>query len=157
MKFKNLFLCAALAIACVLPSTPARAADDATFRQTLTNAPAAGTNYSAVIDLGTASTSQMWRLGYVKLSVPALPNAVTTATNMSFTLQTSSDNSTWANTVPLIQANLAGVASTGTGATNFYLPLPPVMVKRYIRIAQGAPSTVGDNTAKTNTIQLVVP
>ena len=154
MKFSKLFFtvtCLLLAFAFA-----ASAADDNSFKRSPTNAPVASTNYTTAFDTGNANTSEIWRSAYLRGAIPALPNCTNTAVTRTFTLESSTNNSTWEETSPLIQARLVGIASTGTGATNYYLPIPPA-VNRYLRVRQGVPAAGGDDSALTNTWQLVVP
>lgn len=143
----------ALLFACALP---ALAADDSNLSVSQTNAVVDATNYTASIDLGTTSTSQIYRTAYLRGAIPALTLNTNAAKTLLFTVQHSANNSTWSQTSPLIQAQLAGVTSTGSTATNFLVPIPPT-VNRYIRIQQITPTLAGDSSNKTNVWSLVVP
>jgi hypothetical protein len=136
---------------------PALAADDAKLTVTQTNAAVASTNYTAAIDLGADENPDMWRRMYLKGEIPALAKATNSATTYTYTLQTSADGSTgWANTSPMIQAQIAGASSATNTATEFLVPVPP-NVSRYIRVAQAVPAAAGDNTSVTNTWSLTAP
>ena len=107
---------------------------------------AAATNYSASIDLNVATAfADDWRKGYLKVKVPALANHTDSTKIILLDLQDSADDSSFANTAPLIECKIAGVASTGSVAVTFKVPIPPG-IRRYIRIFATVPSGDGDNT-----------
>ena len=128
---------------------PVMAAQDKLLTVEQTNALTGSVNYTPAIDLGAAENPDAWALGYIKASIPALPNATNSATTNLFTLQQSTNNSTWVNTQPLVQGWIVGATSATNTATTIKLPLPPD-VSRYIRIAQTVPTGAGTNTTVTN-------
>jgi len=143
-------------IALALTVTPARAADDYNMRVALTNSVAGTTNNTASMDLGAAAPDAIWRYAYVKAAIPATPNATNSATTFLFTLQDSANNSTWANTTPLVQLQVAGASSITNTALSVKMPIPPA-VRRYIRIQQISPAASGANTTVTNVYWLSTP
>lgn len=144
------------------------------------NFPLAGVTVNTqAIDLGPdGNYSNAWRLGQVIINVPALPNNTDSTKTFTFTIQDAANVSqgiplgsgsppaigTFANTNPLIQGSVAGVASTGSLATTLRLPLPPggpplinggSIVKGLrgpFRIACAAASGIGDCSALTFTV-----
>lgn len=153
-KFSGaLALCAVLTLA-ALSSAPAM--EDTAFKCTQTNASLGVTNYTSSFDLGVASPSSVWRQAYVKVAVPAGAKMTNDAETFYYTPQHSTDNSTFVFTTPLIQCKLVGVASTGTAATNYYVPIPKT-VFRYIRFQHSSPTNSGANETVTNSYSLVIP
>lgn len=132
------------------------AADDTNFKVSITNAAAGVTNATSSIDLGTATPSAVYSYAYMRAAIPAMPNCTNAATTMLYTLQTSTNNSTWVYTDPIVQVRVVGVASTGTAATTQKMPIPPD-VKRYLRVEGVSPAASGANTGVTNVFTLVVP
>jgi|SRR6185369_1959097 len=128
------------------------------FTKALPNA--AANNNTAAIDLNVSTTptgnrSIEHRLVHVEVSYPALSDHTNTSVTNLVTLQDSSDNSTFTNTAPLVQCQVAGVASTGSVATTFKVPLPPA-VKRYVRFNQNNPANGGTGNNATVTYDVVV-
>jgi hypothetical protein len=118
---------------------------------------AAANNNTNGIDLGRAADvrDNLWRLGYLLVTVPALSDHTNTSVTNLLTLQDSADNSTFANTAPQIQVQVTGVASTGSVATMFKVPLPPG-VRRYIRFNQSVPTNGGTGSNASVAYDLVV-
>lgn len=144
------------------------------------NFPAAGVTVNTqAVDLGPdGNYSNAWRLGQVVISVPALPNNTDNTKSYTFTIQDAANVSqgiplgsgsppalgAFANTNPLIQGSVVGVASTGSLATTLRLPLPPggpptianasavKGLRGPFRIACAASSGIGDSTALTFTV-----
>lgn len=120
--------------------------------QTQVNCPPAGnTSYSPLIDINVDAPgfSDQWRQGRLTVLVPALPNHVNPALNVTVTIQDSADGgNTFQTTVPTIQVLVPGVAGTGSPATTVDCPLPPGLRGPFI-IAVAAPAGDGDSTQQT--------
>ncbi len=69
-------------------------------------------------------------------------------------MQDSADNTTFANTNPLVQVSILGVTSTGSLAVVRKMPLPPA-VRRYIRFRQDVPANGGNGTNANIAFNLV--
>lgn len=78
--------------------------------------------------------SNQWRQGRLRITWPAFPNLTNANTNITFTLQDSTDGITFTNCgtagapsvlTPLIQVNVPGVANTGAAAGSVDMPIPP--------------------------------
>ncbi len=130
--------------------------------------PAANTtNVTGILDLGVdapgVSTagignftfSDQWRLGRIRVTVPALPNHTNNALNITLTLTDSADNGATfqqggtagsAVALPLIQVVIPGVATNGSALTIVDVPLPPDL-RGPIQFLQSVPATDGNNTA----------
>jgi hypothetical protein len=131
---------------------------DANFNLTKALPNAAANNNTAGLDLNiipgvntTGKThSNKWRLAYFEVDVPALSDHTNTSVNNTISLQDSADNSNFANTQPLVQIVVPGVASTGSAALTARVPLPP-LTRRYIRFNQNVPANGGiGNNATVN-------
>ena len=114
---------------------------------------AAANNNTDSFDLGSTS-------GYVpenievEIAVPALPNHTDSTKTILITLKSSSDDSTFNSTSPLVQLQVAGVGSTGSVAVTKRIRLPSDCL-RYIRFNQLVPAGDGDNTAVEVTYSLL--
>lgn len=115
---------------------------DATYNLVKALPNAAANNNTTSIDLGLDPGSNVWQRARIQVDFPALSDHTNTSVTNLITLQTSTDNSTWANTVPLIQLGVVGVASTGSAAVSVQFPLPPNM-SRYARFNQNVPANGG--------------
>jgi hypothetical protein len=124
------------------------------------NFPAAGAAVqTGTLDLGvdnpgasvggkTRNFSDQWRLGRLRVTVPALPNNTDNTKTITVRLQDSGDyGATFADTNPQIQVNIAGVAATGSAAALFDVPLPPD-VRGPVQFTVTVPAGAGDNTAQ---------
>jgi hypothetical protein len=135
---------------------------DALLRVTKALPNAAANNTTIGIDLniqpsplsGGKEPSNKWRLTFARVNIPALSDHTNTSITNLITLQDSADNATFANTNPLVQVQLVGVASTGSVAVIRKVPLPPE-VRRYIRFRQDVPTNGGTGTNATVTYDLV--
>lgn len=117
--------------------------------------PAAGSAAlnTGTLDLGVdvSGFSDQWRLGRLKVAVPALPNNADNTKTITLDLQDSGDGgATFANTQPRIQVTIPGVATTGSPATNVDVPLPPGL-RGPIQLAVAVPAGAGDNTQSVGT------
>ena len=114
--------------------------------------PAAGTNETiGVMDIGVDNPnfSDQWREGRLRIAWPALPNFTSNTDTITVTLQDSMASASplsFANTVPLIQASIAGVANTGAPAGFVDCPLPPGL-RGPIQLLIAATANAGNNTA----------
>lgn len=131
---------------------------DANFNLNLALPNAAANNNTNGLDLNiipapsTAGKghSNKWRLFYMEVDVPALSDHTNTSVTNTLTLQDSADNSNFANTNPLVQVTVPGVASTGSPAATVLLAVPP-RTRRYIRFNQNVPTGGGTgNNAAVN-------
>ena len=118
---------------------------DANFYVTKAFPAAAATNYSDSFDLGAINGGVDSRLFAVEMAIPAMPANTDNTKTSTLTLQESEDNSSFTSVAPLHQAQIVGVASTGSAAVTYIIRVPPG-IKRYIRFAQDVPSGGGDNT-----------
>lgn len=113
-------------------------------------APAANASVSiAPMDLGVDQPgfSDNWRQGRVRIAWPALPNLTDSTKTITVTLQDSGDNgATYANTAPLIQVQIPGVATNGAAANYVDCPLPPGL-RGPLGLLVAVPAGAGDNTA----------
>ncbi len=114
--------------------------------------PAAGTSETiGVMDIGVDNPnfSDQWREGRLRIAWPALPNFTSNADTITVTLQDSEASSSplsFANTVPLIQASITGVANTGVAAGYIDCPLPPGL-RGPIQLLIAATANAGNNTS----------
>ena len=114
--------------------------------------PAAGTNETiGIMDIGVDNPnfSDQWREGRLRIAWPALPSFTSNTDTITVTLQDSEASSNplaFANTVPLIQASITGVASTGPAAAYIDCPLPPGL-RGPIQLLVSATANAGNNTA----------
>ena len=116
---------------------------------------ASANNNTNTIDLGVERPfDSKFRLAYVLVSVPALTDHVDSTKSDTFVMQDSADDSSYANTNPAITCSVPGVASTGSLATTFKVPLPPG-VRRYVQFTQTVPSGGGTGSNATVTYDLV--
>lgn len=97
--------------------------------------------------------TNQWRLGYIQVSVPALTDHTNTSVTNTLTLQDSADNGNWANTNPLVQITIVGVAN-GPAATTYKVPMPPG-VRRYVRFNQNIPANGGNGNNGTVNYDLI--
>ena len=113
--------------------------------------PTAGTSETiGVMDIGVDNVnfSDQWREGRLRIAWPALPNFTSNADTITVTLQDSQASLSplvFANTVPLIQASIAGVANTGPAAGFIDCPLPPGL-RGPIQLLIAATANAGNNT-----------
>jgi hypothetical protein len=121
---------------------------------------AAANNTTDGLDLSAVGGySDMWRLGYILVSVPALANHTDSTKTITLDMYVAPPGVTgvwppipgsYAVTSPLIEVQVPGVASTGSLATTVKVPIPPGTVG-FIRFLQTVPSGDGNNTASSVT------
>jgi hypothetical protein len=155
-SFKNLLFAALVVFGLMLLTSTASAMDDTNLKVSQTNAVASATNYTASIDLGNAAPNVVWKQAYLRAEIPALPQNTNSAVIRTFVLETSTNNSTWTVTSPVLQGELAGASTSTNTASTIKFPIPPD-VKRYIRVRQGNPASGGSDATVTNNYYLTVP
>lgn len=82
------------------------------------------------VDMATyPNLSDMWREGKVRITYPAIPSNTTSSNNVTITIYDSADGGQTFQQTPniQIQAQIPGVASTGSAAGTIDLPLPPAL------------------------------
>ena len=123
---------------------------------TKTNAlPAQDTNNDGTsIDLGQVNLGPTGDHIELEISVPALP-ALANDQTMTFTVQDSADDSTFATLAGLSTLVLTGAGGTGAAAATRVVRLPRT-TRRYIRVNAAASATAGNNTAVSRTISILV-
>lgn len=114
--------------------------------------PAQNTNAnSSVIDLGTALPDIALEAVDLVINVPATTCA--TGQTITFTIQDSADNSSFAAIARLSTLVLTG-ASNATAATGEIRYRLPSITRRYLRVNIAMSATTGDQTAITAAIRL---
>jgi hypothetical protein len=114
-------------------------------------------NNTSTIDLnGSGSFTEQWRLGYISVAIPALSDHTNTSVTNLITLKHSDEAAAnFADSDPLIQIKVVGVASTGSAAKTVKVPLPPA-VKRYVQFNQLVPTNGGIENNAAVTYDLIV-
>jgi hypothetical protein len=129
---------------------------DASLKLTKALPNAGASNQTGTLDLNVlAPNSNQWRSGYLLITVPALADHTDSAKTNTLTLQDSADDNSYADTAPAVVAKIAGVASTGSPAKTFRVPLPPD-VRRYLQFNQSIPTGGGTGSNAVLTYELVV-
>lgn len=125
---------------------------DATLQTTKVLPAAAANNDHSGIDLGHANRKPENLM--VRIDVPATDTLVENK-KLTFHLEDSADNSTFADINPLVQDDsIAGVSGDTSAAASVYLPIPP-NCRRYIRVNQAVETGGGDVTDTTVTVSVV--
>jgi hypothetical protein len=102
---------------------------------------AAGAN-TASFDLEQATGGDIEAVVF-QLAAPALATAELSDTKVvTYKLEDSADNSSWASVDPLIQTTQTGAGGAGAAAKTIRFRLP-ANTRRYVRIAQTASATPG--------------
>lgn len=115
-------------------------------------APADGaSNQSPTIDLGAGpfKPEEM----EVEISFPAIAALADTKT-LTITLQDSADDSSYADTDPVISTSVVGVSTNGSAAKKVRFRLP-ASTRRYIQFTQTAVASAGTITGSTITYSLL--
>lgn len=116
--------------------------------------PAQNTNAdSASIDLGNVSPGPEMEKVQVRIKVPATPNLANGQT-LTYTLQDSADDSTFATIEELEPLVITGAGGEGGPATERTWRLPPA-VARYLNANCAASATAGNNTAVSYELALM--
>lgn len=90
----------------------------------------------------------------LELSVPATP-ALAADKTLTFTVQDSADNSTFATLAGISTMVVTGVASAGAAAASRVIRLPRI-TRRYVRVNAAIAADGGDNTGVSRTISILV-
>lgn len=117
--------------------------------------PAAGA--SAASDSVDLEANHVGNLGdrlALHVSTPALPNLVEDKT-VTFSLEDSADDSSWAALLGLSAATVTGATGGGAAAQEFIFFLPP-STRRYIRLVGSVQADGGNNTAASFTLEFKV-
>lgn len=137
--------------------TNSRAVLDANFIKTVSLPSSASTVYSSSLDLGdvvsgipyvTTETINLQALAPA-LNTTQLPNAAT----VTYVIQDSADNSSFANIGLLGSQAQTGAGGAGAAAATYTWKLPP-STRRYIRLSATTANSPGDCSATSATIQL---
>lgn len=115
---------------------------------------AAASNSHDGIDLGARTSPNGVYPGSseIEISWPALP-ALVDAKTVTFTVQDSADNSSFASIGLTHTLTGAGGAGVAAGTKRFRLPST---VRRYVNVLQAVLTGGGDSTAKSTTVSIVV-
>ena len=103
---------------------------------------------------GNFNFSDQWRLGRLRVTVPALPNNTNNAVSITLTLTDSADGAATfqqggtgtASGLPLIQVVIPGVAVNGSPLTVVDIAVPPDL-RGPIQFSQSVPAGAGNNVA----------
>jgi len=104
--------------------------------------PAAGANNTTgyiALPVNATPRSNSWRLGRIRVVIPALATHTDATKTVTLTMQDSLDGVTFATTKPQITVNIPGVAISGSAAMSLDLPLPPNQ-RGYINFLQTVPA-----------------
>lgn len=136
--------------------TNTRAVIDANYVKTIALPSAAGSVYSASLDLGDGVSGVPYATTEtinVQVLAPALADAVIgNAETIAYALQDSADNSSFAAIAALATQTQTG-AGAGVAATTYTFKLPP-NTRRYIRLAATTGASTGDASGSSATLRL---
>lgn len=90
----------------------------------------------------------------LEISVPATPDLANGQT-LTFTIQDSADDSTFATLAGLSTLVMTGADSAGAAAATRVVRLPRT-TRRYVRVNAAASGTAGDNTGVSSTISILI-
>lgn len=129
-----------------------RSLKDAKLRAVTALPAAAANNSSASIDLGpkpypTIETIQ------ARIGIPATTTLVDDK-DITFKIQDSADNSTFADVAALAPFIVGGKTGNGSDAAERVVSLPP-SVRRYVRVNAAVEASGGNNTPTSYTFELV--
>jgi hypothetical protein len=108
------------------------------------------TDYIDTYQAGNAALQATWLI----IDVPALSDHTDSSKTNLFTLLHSTSTTVTAAYSPLIEAQLVGVTSTGSAATQYKIRIPPGC-NRYIAVKQTVPSGGGTGSNANVTYRLV--
>ncbi len=114
---------------------------DASFNQNVALPNANAHNSTALFAIGTdGNFDNKWRIGFFQIDVPAMVDNTNTSVTTTLTMQhgSNANGSDQANTNPLIQVQVPGIAN-GSAATSFFVPMPP-RVLPYVSFLQTVPT-----------------
>lgn len=115
---------------------------------------AAATAYTDSINLGTVIPGPIGSGLELQILCPAVPDLVDAKT-ITYYLQDSADDSTFANVVGVGNIVQTGAGGVGAAAVTVRLYLPPG-IRQYIRVSAAVLTAGGSNIAKSFTLQLVI-
>ena len=108
-----------------------------------------GTLNLSPMDLGVdmPGFSEQFRQGHLRITIPAMPNFTNNANTITLTVQDSADNgASYQNVAPLLQFQLAGVATNGTALFVVEAEFPPSL-RGPVGLAVVVPAGVNTNNA----------
>ena len=122
---------------------------DTYFDRTLALPNAGSNNFTASWDINpspgpgqTATFSNQWRLPRIFVNIPALATHTNASANITLRLQDSADGSNFADTAPIVEAVIPGIAVTGSAKQSPLFSFPPEG-RRYFRFSQTADANAG--------------
>lgn len=121
----------------------ARNLRDLAFTVTKALPAAAATNYTDALDLGQAKVQSLEQVEF-ELAIPATP-ALVDAKTITWAVQDSADNVTFAAVDPAITTGTLGAGGAGAAAKTVRFRLPST-TRRYVRVSQTVLAAGGDNT-----------
>lgn len=131
-----------------------RLVQDALLTQTKALPAAAGTVNGTAIDTHATDPGAIGGHSNFQLSVPATPSLANSAT-LTFTVQDSADNSSFAAVSGLATLVMTGAGGVGSAAASQTWRLPPNL-RRYVRVSVVESAAGGDNSAVSMTYKLLV-
>lgn len=133
--------------------TYARNLRDADLTVTKALPAAAATNYTDSIDLGQDKVQSLEAIEF-ELVIPATPALVDTKL-ITFAVQDSADDSTFAAVDPAISTTVVGVATSQGGTAKTVRFRLPSTARRYVRISQTVETGGGSNIAVSTTFSVL--
>lgn len=131
-----------------------RALGDANLTVTKALPSAAGTLYSSSIDLSSTSPERVGDFAKLKLDVPTLASVLTGSHTITYTVQDSADNSSFADVSTKILGPYIYTGSDNAAVATSW-PIPDT-VRRYVRLKIVAGASAEDCSGVTATFQVVV-
>lgn len=123
----------------------ARNLRDAAFEVSKALPAAAANNATDGLDLGQTKVQSLEAIEF-ELVIPATPALVDTKI-ITFTVEDSADNTTFAPVDPLISTTVVGVATAQGGAAKTVLFRVPSQTRRYVRVKAAVETGGGSNIA----------
>lgn len=108
---------------------------------------------STAIDLGQTTADSVNEVIDLLLTVPAIPSLADTQT-ITFTIQDSADNSSFAAISSLATLVFTGAGGAGAATASRRYKLPPA-TRRYVRVSAVGSASSGANTGVTATLELL--
>lgn len=128
----------------------ARNLRDGDFEVTKALPAAAANNATDGLDLGQTKVQSLEAIEF-ELAIPATP-ALVDAKVITFTVEDSADNSSFAAVDPLISTTVVGVATSQGGAAKTVRFRLPSQTRRYVRVKAAVESGGGSNIAVSYTL-----
>lgn len=122
----------------------ARNLRDADFEVTQALPAADAESVSASLDLGQEKVQSLEEIE-LEITIPATPDLVDAAV-ITFTVEDSDDDSSFAAVDPLISTTVTGVATSQGGPAKEVRLRLPSQTRRYVRVKAAVLSGAGDNT-----------